>query len=1420
MPVIHRDVRGGTQRDLLPLPVPQPPVGPAAGRCCRAVRRRALRSAHWRSWLADGVQALNELEGGGEWRARLDSAPSEAQGQALHRLSECYRAAPAPPSDLDPRGAWNALQGGSPTYAGVGAPKVAGFRRGCVSLPQSGHRPVPLVDCLGVRDRELLELRDSRLWRGQSDAQKTRKELGLRAGYFDTRLRSHPAEYGELLLQLEAANMVEFVPASAAKSTCGLFFVPKKTAGRLRLIIDTRLANTEFAVPDDVDLATVSALTDLELEPGEKGWLGQGDLENCFHFFELPASWKTQFVLPPVAARHLGKTRLGSLPLAPCTQLRPVIRTVPMGWSWAVYFVQQAHEFLVDRALSLPPEVRVREGLMRKPLGAQECAHVAYLDNFGVLGPSKSQVELVVEQVAEVFRGHGLAVHEMDPGSLQADFLGLRWDGERGRFTLSQKRLWRIRMGIDFLLAKGRCSGKELERVIGHVTFACLTRRECLSMLSSVYAYSRQLGLARGSLWPSVRRELFWVRSLLPLIFSDVHMEWDACLTASDASPWGWGAGERMLPTATVAQLGRVRERWRFLARRFEAHAPREHALAAPQELQPQGLAPADFPEVSEEVTREDRWNIVGAFRFHTKEHITALEGRAAVWSLRRRLRRVGAQGRRCVHLVDNLGLAFVLSKGRSSRAALRGICRQWCALSLAGQLRPSVRWIASERNPTDGASRLYMPAHLRQLKDSPGSPARPPAPHELQAAWEAGGPAGGPSPGRASAGAEGGAEAPKGMAGCASQGAVGHAGGGGTSSSSRSASSGSASSGRFFRRGSSSCSSTSRCRRARRRASSPSRAAGRKVGARALGREGREHLLPRTAVGAPRHPAGVPGPDGDFSELVQGRGDGAGLELQVAVGSLAGELPPVPRFPLLLGGGDRPCHEDLRRDPQAAPPGLGRGGPRARQDGAQGLGSPRAPAEPLPASVGRGSGVRGSPGLPRPSRHGSGACPCLRHVRAAVRDHGSPGLPGGGAAARAREGVLPRGGAAPGAGAGRLLQDRHHGQLGSDRPCGQAGAGAGARGPQAQAGTAGPALPLLAGGVGERRAAGHGGRGRRAPPGHAVLPPSWRGERRRHLRNQAPERGEGARLLAQRPVRPPLPAERSAQRGGGAPQPGAAVLRVPVRGAARGDPRRQLGAALAAARRLSTGRVFLEIFSGCGLLSRCMSDAGWEVVSWDICHGERYNLTDEENVRLIVSWLRSGRLQAIWLAPPCSSFSRARRWDGGPPPLRDAWHVAGRPGLSPTDSEKVAVGNSLCDASAFIATVAARCQVPGGMENPGRSFLWDMPTQRALLLETNVEEHVVDFCQYGTQWQKRTKIVSWHLARAHRMDARCIGRNHYCSKSKKKHIPLTGKHSQGVYWTLVAQPYPLLLCRCLTKLFTDTYMVSKLEESRELCYR
>ena len=86
----------------------------------------------------------------------------------------------------------------------------------------------------------------------------------------------------------------------------------------------------------------------------------------------------------------------------------------------------------------------------------------------------------------------------------------------------------------------------------------------------------------------------------------------------------------------------------------------------------------------------------------------------------------------------------------------------------------------------------------------------------------------------------------------------------------------------------------------------------------------------------------------------------------------------------------------------------------------------------------------------------------------------------------------------------------------------------------------------------------------------------------------------------------------------------------------------------------------------------------------------------------------------------------------------------------------------------------------------------------------------ITDFCQFGTKWRKRTKLLVGNMyeddiARCSRL---CAGPPGYCSRTVKKQQQLTGSTRNGVPWTRVAQPYPKQLCHHLAYSLLCRYIV------------
>ena len=66
------------------------------------------------------------------------------------------------------------------------------------------------------------------------------------------------------------------------------------------------------------------------------------------------------------------------------------------------------------------------------------------------------------------------------------------------------------------------------------------------------------------------------------------------------------------------------------------------------------------------------------------------------------------------------------------------------------------------------------------------------------------------------------------------------------------------------------------------------------------------------------------------------------------------------------------------------------------------------------------------------------------------------------------------------------------------------------------------------------------------------------------------------------------------------------------------------------------------------------------EVKYFDLINGADQDLADDHIFANIIRDIESGRVHGVLSSPPCSTFSRARKWDSGPRPLRGAKAASG----------------------------------------------------------------------------------------------------------------------------------------------------------------
>ena len=217
-------------------------------------------------------------------------------------------------------------------------------------------------------------------------------------------------------------------------------------------------------------------------------------------------------------------------------------------------------------------------------------------------------------------------------------------------------------------------------------------------------------------------------------------------------------------------------------------------------------------------------------------------------------------------------------------------------------------------------------------------------------------------------------------------------------------------------------------------------------------------------------------------------------------------------------------------------------------------------------------------------------------------------------------------------------------------------------------------------------------------------------------------------------------------------------------------------------------GPFFLEIFAGLAGLSEAVLAGGIRIlppVELEVNSFVKFatDILDPEVLAHIHLLIQSGKILMIHFGTPCSSFSLARKDDGGPPPLRDPSHIWGKPGLSPLDQDKVDLGNRLAQITAVLVQLCSRHGVHWSIENPAGSYLWALPPIEELVIKCQGQRFELDMCRFGSPHMKPTALLS-------SVDLSAIALK--CDKAVRphKHEPLVGKVM------VEGQVYPLQLCQ------------------------
>ena len=156
----------------------------------------------------------------------------------------------------------------------------------------------------------------------------------------------------------------------------------------------------------------------------------------------------------------------------------------------------------------------------------------------------------------------------------------------------------------------------------------------------------------------------------------------------------------------SVAEVGRLEERWRWKLTGGIGPGPRESALADV----PDEVVGGEWKNVPKKLLSPSLWSRVYCGRVQDENApIHLKEAEAALFVVKHIVRGSNdGQGKRHLILGDSMTLSYELGKARASNPRLLAIARKWACISMAGDLLLVYRWIPSVYNVADRDSRRW----------------------------------------------------------------------------------------------------------------------------------------------------------------------------------------------------------------------------------------------------------------------------------------------------------------------------------------------------------------------------------------------------------------------------------------------------------------------------------------------------------------------------------------------------------------------------------------------------------------------------------------------------------------------------------------------------------------------------------------
>jgi hypothetical protein len=466
-----------------------------------------------------------------------------------------------------------------------------------------------------------------------------------------------------------------------------------------------------------VSLPTPDLIAQMNVPRGTTLYAAKIDLDNFYHRLRLPEVWWKWFALPAVRVSDLGIDIGGGY--AADSLVYPCCKTLPMGWSHSVFLAQAIHEHLIDTRVPLLKRadriirhakdgdatiVQLKHGTrghvyeavtlctstLPSPVGdfdINRMRHSIYIDDLNLYHTDPIAMSMAMDDYIAVMASVNLPAKPskvVRPSADGVECLGVWVDGRAAEVGVAVPKLQVLRASTARLLDIGRCSGRELAHIIGRWNWAMLVRRPAMAVFSAVYRYIECAHDDRFTLWPSVRRELWTVIRLAPLLFASINADWAPIIIASDASEIASGVVFVDVDDTVVADIAAI-------------------------QMHPGDAVPLPLSTF----VAGARWKTAISHPWRDQEHINALEVRSALaavrWSLTRPSVLVPSSHdhRKLLLLCDSSATVGASNKGRSSAHRLLRPLRAMSAILLAAGIYVVMKWIPSALNPADAPSRM-----------------------------------------------------------------------------------------------------------------------------------------------------------------------------------------------------------------------------------------------------------------------------------------------------------------------------------------------------------------------------------------------------------------------------------------------------------------------------------------------------------------------------------------------------------------------------------------------------------------------------------------------------------------------------------------------------------------------------------------